>query len=85
MATTKEEIRQWLEEGKTIGATHVIVVCDTCDWEDYPVFVSSNQNVNKVIPAYKKDMQKVMEVYRLDQDIEKQLSQYRAGENEFDF
>lgn len=39
MATTKADIAQWMEEGKTKGATHLIVVCDTFDWEDYPVFV----------------------------------------------
>jgi len=85
MATTKEEIRQWLDEGKAKGSTHVIVVCDTYDWEDYPVFVLSGQDIEKVIPEYKKNMQKIMEIYCLDEDFDKQLSQYRAGKDKFHF
>lgn len=29
----------WLAQGKRLKATHLIVVCDTYDYEDYPVFV----------------------------------------------
>jgi hypothetical protein len=38
MAATKQDIIGWLDRGKAQGATHVIVVCDTFDWDDYPVF-----------------------------------------------
>ena len=48
MAATKKEIRQWLEHGKAQNATHMIVVCDTYDWEDYPVFISPNADVRIV-------------------------------------
>jgi len=47
MATTKEDIQRWLDYGKESGATHVIVVCDTFDWEDYPVYVSPTEDVNE--------------------------------------
>lgn len=39
MSCTQEEIRAWLLEGKAQGATHTIIVCDTFDYEDYPVHV----------------------------------------------
>ena len=80
MATTKTEIREWLERGKAENATHVIVVCDTFDWEDYPVFVSPGENVQTVVKRLRfgTDMQKVMEVYSLSQDLNSQLNEYRA-------
>ena len=79
MATSKEAIRHWLKEGKKNGATHVIIVCDTFDYEDYPVYVEPGQDVRKVAEEFNgKNMQKIMEVYSLKLDIEAQLKEYRA-------
>ena len=76
--TSKADISDWLEQAKSKNATHMIVVCDTYDWDDYPVFVSPNQDVRQVESQYSRDMQKVMEIYRLDMDWAAQLSQPRA-------
>ncbi|MBP6854766.1 MAG: hypothetical protein KBD26_00120 [Candidatus Pacebacteria bacterium] len=79
MATTKNEIREWFLRGIEQGATHLVVVCDTFDHDDYPVFVESNENVKEVESEYNgKNMQKVMEVYNLSKDMENQLNQFRA-------
>lgn len=78
MATTQDDIRRWLKEAKKDKATHVVVVCDTFDWEDYPVSVKKGQDVQKVIADHSKDMQKVMEVYNLSMDIDKQLKEHRV-------
>jgi hypothetical protein len=79
MGTSKEEIRDWLEKGKERGASHVIVVCDSFDHEDYPVYVEKGQNVRDVEKQYNgPNMQRVMEVYSLKLDIEKQLSEHRS-------
>ena len=90
MAATKKEIRQWLEHGKAQNATHMIVVCDTYDWEDYPVFISPNADVRIVarqqgindhngLPTLANtNMQKVMEVYSLSHDLDSQLNEYQA-------
>lgn len=78
MATETSDIRGWLERGKEEGATHLIVVCDTWDYEDYPVFVSPKESVRKVEAEHSKDMQKVMEVYNLSMDWDKQLSEHRS-------
>lgn len=75
MAANKEDIKEWLEEGKNKKATHVIILCDTYDYEDYPVFVSSQEQAKNYKPG---NMQKVMEVYNLEMDFDQQLSQYRA-------
>ena len=80
MATTREDISRWLQEGKERGATHMIVVCDTFDWEDYPVYVLPGENVREKAAEYDgKEMQKIMEVYSLSQDLEAQLDEHRAG------
>jgi hypothetical protein len=78
--TTKDEIMNWLEEGKAVGATHMLVICDTFDWEDYPVYVKTIEDVNKKIAEYSdpNKMQKIMEVYSYALDIEAQLKEHRA-------
>ena len=76
--TTKEDIKRWLENGKTKNATHVIVVCDTWDYEDYPIYVKKGEDVHEIYDNHNgKNMQKVMEVYNLSMDIEKQLNEGR--------
>lgn len=70
MVTTREEIRGWFLEGVKERATHMIVVCDTFDWEDYPVYVSKDENVAEKVKEYDgKEMQKVMEVYDLSKGV----------------
>lgn len=79
MATTQAEIREWCLRGITEDATHMIVVTDTFDWEDYPVYVSKTQNVKEIEEKYDgSNMQKVMEVYNLQIDLEPQLNEIRS-------
>jgi len=81
MATSKEDITGWIKEGQAQGATHLIVVCDTYDWEDYPVYVMPDQDVKTEYTHYNgPNMQKVMEVYNLQKEIDFQLSAHRAFE-----
>ena len=77
-ATTAEDIRAWLTYALNKNATHMLVVCDTFEWEDYPVEVYSDQSVTDIIEANSRNMQKVMEVYNLSLDLEAQLSEPRA-------
>ena len=79
MRTTKEDLKRWLSRGKERGATHMIVVCDTFDYEDYPVYVKPDENVHEVEARYNlKNMQMVMEVYNLTMDFDKQLNEHRS-------
>jgi hypothetical protein len=79
MSTTKEDIRRWLNKGKERGATHVIVACDTWDYDDYPIFVMPDEDVKVVFEyLHNKNMQRVMEVYKLDIDWDAQLNSGRA-------
>lgn len=77
--TTKEDIRQWLNEGKEEGATHTMIVCDTFDWDDYPVHIMPGENAREKFKNYDgNNMQKVMEVYNLSKDIEQQLNEEKS-------
>lgn len=79
MGTTKKDIREWLERGKKDGATHLIIVVDTFDYDDYPVFVKAGEDVRaKEIEYNGKEMQRVMEVYSLKRDIDEQLNEHRS-------
>lgn len=73
MALTRERLREWFDEGVKEGRTHLIVVCDTFDYEDYPVYVSKGENVQKVFSEHQgPNMQRVMEVYNLKKPWDKQ-------------
>jgi hypothetical protein len=79
MAATKSDIQGWFERGVSNNHTHLIVVCDTFDHDDYPVFVSSTEDVREVEDKMNKaSMQRVMEVYNLHKPMRAQLDQHRA-------
>lgn len=62
--TTKQEISDWFDRGRAQGAKHMLVVCDTFDYDDYPVYTHSDDECLKryTSPGH---MQRVMEVYDL--------------------
>jgi hypothetical protein len=79
MTATSQDIEEWFDTGVSKKATHMIVVCDTFDHEDYPVYVESGQDVRKRFKHYdSKSMQRVMEVYHLGSDKTKQLAEHRS-------
>lgn len=68
MTTTIADLKYWHETGVTQGKTHMIIVCDTFDWEDYPVYAESPKDCMEKYRQYgpgNTNMQKVMEVYDL--------------------
>jgi hypothetical protein len=77
MAVSKTEIRSWLQRGKDEGATHVLVACDTFDWEDYPVYVKPGETAREHAGRLG-SAETIMEVYDLSLDLEAQLAEVRA-------
>jgi hypothetical protein len=67
MAATKETISEWFDRGIREGHTHLIVVCDTFDHEDFPVWADGNEDVKQKYANNNGEsvMLKVMEVYQL--------------------
>jgi hypothetical protein len=78
MSTTKYDIRTWLNRAKEKDAEFLIVVCDTYDWSDYPVYVTAEQFAERYNELNGKNMQEIMEVYDLSLDWEMQLNERRA-------
>jgi hypothetical protein len=80
MSTTRELIGEWFDQGlRTANVTHMIIVCDTFDYEDYPVYVTSDQSCRTEAEKYnEKNMQKIMEVYDLRMDRDQQLTARRC-------
>jgi hypothetical protein len=80
MAATKEDISRWFDKGKKDGATHLLVVCDTYEFEDYPVFVHSAKEAKEKYAKFNgPNMQKVMEVYDISMNKADQLAENRAN------
>lgn len=74
--TSKSDIATWFEAGVKQGATHMVVVCDTFDYEDYPVYVTEKDKVRDVIAKHSEaagNMQKVMECYDLRRSLGSQV------------
>jgi hypothetical protein len=69
MAATREDIKEWFERGVEIQATHMVVMVDTFDWDDYPVYIMPGQD-----PRYEVS---VMEVYNLVKPMQAQLDERR--------
>ena len=79
MGTTREDIAGWFDSGRGNGKTHLIVVCDTFDHEDYPVFADGDADALEKYSYYQgHNMQRVMEVYDLRADKKEQLDEPRA-------
>jgi hypothetical protein len=83
MSTTKENIQRWLERAKEQNATHLVVVCDKFDMEDFPILVGGDsiyQDIISVIDRYKDDPDNylIMEVYNMSINTEPQLTEYRV-------
>lgn len=66
MAVTYNRFEEWVKEGKEQGAMYLISVCDTFDYEDYPVYAKSEEEMIKKKEHYKNaSMQRVNEVVEL--------------------
>ncbi len=79
MAATKADIREWFIRGKKEGATHMLVMCDTFDHDDYPVYIEAGKSARE--EATKRNgesMQRLMECYDLRLPMDEQLNETRA-------
>ena len=79
MGTTRQDIEGWLQWGLADGDDYCIVVCDTFDHSDYPVFTNTQQFWTEYDRHDGKNMQRIVEVYDLGQPLEPQLDAHRAA------
>jgi len=73
MKTTPAVLKAWFDEGVEKGATHMIVMCDTFDYEDYPKYVYPGEEFWDVFDKCRGEaMQRAMEVYSISMGWEAQ-------------
>lgn len=69
MVATRQEVNEWIEEGRQKKARWIISVCDTFDYEDYPVFVNVDESLKEKIRYYMTaNMQTINEIISLELD-----------------
>jgi len=79
MAASAEEIEEWVRAAQKNGCSHLLVVCDDFDYEDYPVEVKEGEDIEVKMKEYNfKNMQRIMEVYSMKMSIYEQLNEVRS-------
>lgn len=75
---TREDIKNWIKQAP-LESTHMLVICDTFDYKDYPKYIiHDEETIADLRNKYNVDMQKIMEIYNLKMDVESQLNQFRS-------
>ena len=79
MAATREDVNRWIDTAKKKGCKYIISVCDTFDWDDYPVYIKDKNELILRIDDYDNvNMQKINEIIRINDDgtVTENLSKY---------
>lgn len=75
---TQSEIVDWFTHPYPHNATHMLVVHDSFSRDDYPVYVTQDEDVREVEKIYCENMQQIEEIYNLSTPLEPQLAAKRA-------
>lgn len=71
----RKRILHWFEEGKSIDATHMLIICDIINPNnDYPYFVLNDEAVKTAVEYLNLKQKKIMEIYSYRLPIEQQLN-----------
>jgi hypothetical protein len=66
MAATKRDVDRWILQGKKHNFAFIISVCDTFDHDDYPVYVTYGEDLEKRKSKYDGvNMQRINEIIDL--------------------
>jgi hypothetical protein len=76
MAAMLGTIKGWFEEAEKEGASHMVVLMDSFDYEDYPLFVMPGENPRD--KAFD-DKGRIMECYKISLGWESQSKEHRAN------
>ena len=74
----KLQIRAWYNDGKTQNNEFMLIVYDTQNAADYPIFIDSDHVAQAVLEVQQAPMQHLLEVYNLTGDREAQLAEDRT-------
>jgi len=86
MTATRSDIEGWLKQGEKLGATHVVIVHDTFDHDNFPMYIMPGQEARQeFFEKYQKGRKPgeaayaADECYDLSLNIEDQLNERRAN------
>lgn len=66
MAANREDVNRWISSARETEDEYIISVCDTFDWEDYPVFCRDREDLEARLPEFDSvNMQRVNEIIRV--------------------
>lgn len=74
MTATRSDVSIWFDDGVRRGFEYMIVAFDEFEHAEYPVYLHSEEVVAKVKEINSRKMYRVLEVYDLSADKDKQLS-----------
>lgn len=81
MVTTKADIKRWFKHGMANNQKWMLIVCDTFNYEDYPAYAKDDSEFWDKYDHYDdNNMQKIMETYNLEKDMNEQLGYNRCYE-----
>jgi len=76
---SRQGISAWFDAGRREGYSHLIVACDTYNYEDYPVYCMTGEEARKRFSELNgPNMQSVHEVYDLSESKDEQMQEHRA-------
>jgi hypothetical protein len=77
MAATAERLKEWFDRGVEEGARWMVVIMDTFDYDDYPVYFTKDKKkecLERIAQTRDgKNMQRLLEVYDLSINKEEQF------------
>lgn len=81
MAASRKDVDRWIDTGKQRGYKYIISVCDTFDYDDYPVYIKDLNELKDRVDDYDGvNMQKINEIIRINDDgtVTEMLNKYNV-------
>jgi hypothetical protein len=70
MAASREEVDRWIQWAIAHKCEFIISVCDTFDWDDYPVYCEDKNELILVVDNYDGvNMQRINEIIQIKDGI----------------
>ena len=76
--STPLDIRAWFNNGRLLEASYMLVVYDSLNGVDYPVYVDEQHIERAIAETRQAPMQRIMELYNLNEDRNTQLNEERT-------
>ena len=69
MAATRADVDRWIEQAKSKNLPFILSVCDTFDWDDYPVYCKDKNDLIMQYEAHNgTNMQRINEIIQILED-----------------